>query len=85
MSDKGKDATNTAQSACNDLLSKIINNNTAIRPCVVDGDEDDNYTVWLIIGVQEFCVTAYAGNLEESKWTQDLLARALIRLIEQER
>lgn len=85
MSDKLKDATATAQSACNDLLSDYINKYTALRPCVVDGEDSDNYTVWLIIGVQEFCVTTYAGNFEESKWMQLMVAKALARFIELER
>lgn len=66
------------------LRAKLKKENTESRPCVVF-DTPDAHTVWLKVGVQQFCVTNEAMETEvEADWMRDMLAEALATLIEQQ-
>lgn len=60
-----------------DLMKLLTQKYAVIKPCVVDGDEEDNFTVWLRVGVQEFCITQFAGDKEESDFMARMLGKAL--------
>jgi len=52
-----------------------------IKPCVVDGEPETQYNVWFKVGVQSFCITPFAGNLEESAFMKDMFRTALKNMI----
>ena len=57
-----------------------------IKPCIIgEGDCDansDGFTVWFVVGVQQFCVTPLACETrDEAEWMRDRLIQAIDKLI----
>jgi serine/threonine protein phosphatase PrpC len=57
---------------------------TKLRECVVDGDENDNYTVWLVVEQQSFCVCDGISQ-NEAEWMQEMLVQAINKIIKAEK
>lgn len=68
-----------------DILVNIIKERfTALKPCVVGGDDDeatDPHTVWLTVGVQSFCLEGYRDTKEDAEWMRLMLAKAIAAAI----
>ena len=55
---------------------------TRIRE-IVDGDEPDAHTAWLVVDNQQFCVSILAHkNAEEASWKCWMLAKALNKIVD---
>ena len=64
-----------------ELEQRMMREHTEKRPCVVDGCPDA-HTVWLRVGVQQFCVTSQASETaDEADWTRAMLAKALANVV----
>jgi hydroxymethylpyrimidine/phosphomethylpyrimidine kinase len=46
-------------------------------------DEPDSYTVWLVVGNQQFVLDNYWSK-EEGEWQRDMLSKAILALIASE-
>ena len=57
---------------------------TEVRPCVVQG-WPDAHTVWLRVGVQEFCTASAMETKAEAEQFRTLLVIALGNMVEAER
>lgn len=63
----------------------ILSRYTYARRIVVEG-EPEARTVWFNIQGQQFCITPhYVDNEEEAYWFRAMMAKALAKLIEEER
>lgn len=63
------------------LIAKLRRDNTKITSVVMDGFPDAQM-VWLISGVQQFCVTPHGcEDAEQAKYTQSMLAKALAKIV----
>lgn len=70
------------ESDLSDLLSQKY---SELRPCIVEGEEEEQFTVWLKVGIQNFCITPYAGNRDEAEFMQRMFGKALEQIIHNER
>lgn len=67
------------------MIKNIIKEYTKIKPCAVEGSPDA-HTVWFVVGKQSFCVTSPACETKkDAEWTQEMLAKAIIKLLENEK
>jgi len=66
------------------LLERRLKENYTLSRAVVMEDEPDARTVWLKVGSQEFCV-ADAENKEHAEWMRDMLAKALGKIVNEQR
>ena len=57
----------------------IIDRFTFLRPCVVDGEEEDQFTSWFKVDNQEFCIMSVPYNEEMSNNIRLMFARALMK------
>ena len=64
------------------LEKKMFDKHTEKRPAVMEG-ASDAHTVWLRVGVQQFCVSGvYAEeSAEHAEWLRAMLAKALANVI----
>ena len=53
---------------------------TEVRPVVVE-DEPDAHTVWLVVGVQQFCLANHSETKKGAEWTRRMLSAALGRIV----
>ena len=64
-----------------ELEQRMMREHTAKQPCAVE-DLPDAHTVWLRVGVQQFCVTALAEETaEDAEWKRAMLAKALANVV----
>lgn len=66
----------------NDLVDRLRDEYTSFRPVVCE-DEPDAQTIWLDVGPQHFKV-ADVENTEHAEWFREMLAQALVKIIENE-
>lgn len=65
-------------------IEQIRDKYTAIKECVVGGEDELHYTVWFKVGPQSFCVTSTAyEKKEEAMWFQVQLAKALLTMADE--
>jgi hypothetical protein len=63
------------------LENRIYREHTEVRACVVE-DWPNAQTVWIRVGVQQFCVTPHACETpEEADWMRKMLSRAMMELV----
>lgn len=64
------------------MTRETLERYTEVRPCIVDG-MPDAHTAWLNVESQSFCVTAQpCETKEEAEWMCKMLAKALARIVE---
>lgn len=66
------------EAALDELAKNMRDKYTMKKPCLVNDDgTPDAHTVWLVVGVQSFCLDGYMDTAEEADWMRLMLGKAL--------